>query len=120
MNTKYSFHSPSVEIPILASQTLINAILNQTRYHIYASAQTNNPDPKTALLDLLKVKHDYERTLTLGKKFDTVPYKAKYKSPLSSTHDIRNRISLLTYFKAVKLSLEGSKDILPPLREISK
>ena len=121
------------------------------------NAQTNSPDPKTELLNLLKNKHDYERKLSLGKKFNPEPYRTqylkafagikgnkgkvlsyinsslkvdsialsnefvfyKYESPLSSFNDVKNRITLLTYFKIVKYSLENSKDILPSLSEIS-
>lgn len=42
-----------------------------------------------------------------------------YVNPVSSVHDIKNRISLSAYFKIVKYSLENSRQILPRLAEIS-
>lgn len=42
----------------------------------------------------------------------------KYQNPSSSFFDPKNRISLLTYFKIVKYSLENKKDLLAPLSEI--
>lgn len=42
-----------------------------------------------------------------------------YVNPVSSVHNIKNRISLSAYFKIVKYSLVNSSQILPRLAEIS-
>ncbi|HEY0670480.1 MAG TPA: hypothetical protein VGD22_20015 [Sphingobacteriaceae bacterium] len=41
-----------------------------------------------------------------------------YVNPVSSVHNIKNRISLLGYFKIIKYSLENSEEILPRSTEI--
>lgn len=42
----------------------------------------------------------------------------QFPNPLSSNVDPNNRLSLLSYFKLVKYSLENSKTVLPALSEV--
>jgi hypothetical protein len=145
-----------IKINIIMMKTLI-VFLFVIGMVTNATAQTNSPDIKTGILNLLESKHDYERRLSLRDERRVLPYKTKYiesfarikenksqvllyinnalkadttdlskefvyyewENPFSSVNDVKNRISLLTYFKIVRSSLEGSKDMLPLLREVS-